>query len=99
MTPSTNSDNGNNQPQPQDFRTAVFEFEKELLRQALTSVDNKPTAAARLLGLSNHQALLAMLDNRHKKLRDELGIKKRVRRKRIMKRRPRKISENSAVHA
>ena len=86
MSPSMNSDNGDKQPQPQDFRSAVFEFEEQLLRQALTTVDNKPTAAARLLGLNNHQALLAMLDNRHKNLRDELGIKKRPRRKRIMNR-------------
>ena len=72
--------------QPQDFRTAVFECEEKLIRLALVEANNKPTVAARLLGLSNHQALLAMLDNRHKKLRDELGITKRPRRKSIMKR-------------
>jgi hypothetical protein len=74
------------QPQPQDFRTAVFECEEKLIRLALVEANNKPTVAARLLGLSNHQALLAMLDNRHKKLRDELGITKRPRRKSIMTR-------------
>ena len=71
--------------QPRDFRTAVLECEENLIRQALTEAGNKPTLAARLLGLTNHQALLAMLDNRHRKLRDELGITKRPRRKSLIK--------------
>ena len=86
MTESIYTDDGDHQPQPQDFQSAVFEFEEKLIRQALARANNKPTAAARLLGLNNHQALLAMLDNRHKKLRDELGITKRVRRKTIITR-------------
>jgi transcriptional regulator with GAF, ATPase, and Fis domain len=71
--------------QPRDFRNAVLQCEEKLIRQALTEAANKPTVAARLLGLTNHQALLAMLDNRHRKLRDELGITKRPRRKPIIK--------------
>jgi hypothetical protein len=73
-------------PQPQSFHRAVFEFEEKLIRAALFDAGNKPTIAARILGLKTHQTLLAMLDNRHKKLRDELGITKRVRRKPLMKR-------------
>jgi transcriptional regulator with GAF, ATPase, and Fis domain len=86
MTKYICRDNGDKQPKPQEFHNAVFEFEEKLIRQALAEANNKPTAAARLLGLNSHQALLAMLDNRHKKLRDELGITKRVRRKTIIKR-------------
>ena len=71
-------------PESQNFHTAVFEFEEHLIRRALTATGNKPTPAARLLGLNTHQTLLAMLDNRHKKLRDELGITKRIRRKTII---------------
>ena len=85
MTPSTNANNSHQQPQPQDLRSAVLEFEASLIRQALATTDNKPTAAARLLGLTSHQALLAMLDNRHRRLRDELGLMKRPRRKPLMK--------------
>ncbi|MDX6405238.1 MAG: hypothetical protein QOH70_2693 [Blastocatellia bacterium] len=73
-------------PQPQNFHRAVFEFEEKLIRAALFDAGNKPTIAARILGLKTHQTLLAMLDNRHKKLRDELGITKRVRRKPLMRR-------------
>ena len=78
-------DNGK-QPEPQNFHRAVIEFEERLIRQALAETNNKPTAAARLLGLNTHQTLLAMLDTRHKKLRDELGLAKRPRRKSIVKR-------------
>ena len=86
MTEFISIDDADKQTQPKTFQVAVFEFEEKLIREALTEADKKPTAAARLLGLRNHQALLAMLDNRHKKLRDELGITKRVRRKAIIKR-------------
>jgi transcriptional regulator with GAF, ATPase, and Fis domain len=86
MTESISSNDGHQQPNPLDFQVAVFNLEEKLIRQALAEADNKPTAAARLLGLNNHQALLAMLDNRHKKLRDELGIRKRPRRKSVMTR-------------
>jgi transcriptional regulator with GAF, ATPase, and Fis domain len=86
MTEFISSNDGNQQPHPLNFQTAVFDLEEKLIRQALAETDNKPTAAARLLGLNNHQALLAMLDNRHKKLRDELGLRKRPRRKSVMTR-------------
>lgn len=86
MTLSMNGNDGHQPPQPQDLRSAVLEFEASLIRQALATADNKPTAAARLLGLTSHQALLAMLDNRHRNLRDELGLMKRPRRKPLMKR-------------
>jgi transcriptional regulator with PAS, ATPase and Fis domain len=84
MMQSMNGNNGHQQPQTQDLRSAVLEFEANLIRQALAATDNKPTAAARLLGLTSHQALLAMLDNRHRALRDELGLMKRPRRKSVM---------------
>jgi transcriptional regulator with GAF, ATPase, and Fis domain len=77
---------GDEQPQPRDLRSAVLEFEAKLIRNALNATDNKPTAAARLLGLTSHQALLAMLDNRHRSLRDEIGLTKRPRRKPLMER-------------
>lgn len=86
MTEFIPSNDGNEQPSPLNFQAAVFHLEEKLIRQAMAEADNKPTAAARLLGLNNHQALLAMLDNRHKKLRDELGVRKRPRRKSVMTR-------------
>ena len=86
MTLSMNSNSCDEQPQPLDLRSAVLEFEAKLIRQALTAANNKPTAAARLLGLTSHQALLAMLDNRHRTLRDEIGLAKRPRRKPLMDR-------------
>jgi len=86
MTEFISIDDGDKTREPQGFHRAVIEFEEKLIRQALAETDNKPTAAARLLGFNTHQAFLAMLDNRHKKLRDELGITKRVRRKTIIKR-------------
>ena len=85
MTEFITGDNGNKPSQLRDFRSAVLEFEETLIRNALTRAGNKPTVAARLLGLSNHQSLLAMLDNRHKNLRDELNLTKRPRRKTLMK--------------
>lgn len=84
MTEFIPSNEGVQQSPSQSFQSAVFELEERLIRQALVDTRNKPTAAARLLGLNNHQALLAMLDNRHSKLRDELGIRKRPRRKSII---------------
>jgi len=86
MTTSIDSNSGDEQPQPLDLRSAVLELEGNLIRKALTAADNKPTAAARLLGLTSHQALLAMLDNRHRSLRDEIGLTKRPRRKPLMDR-------------
>jgi transcriptional regulator with GAF, ATPase, and Fis domain len=86
MTPSINTNNSDEQSQPLDLRSAVLELEAKLIRKALTAADNKPTAAARLLGLTSHQALLAMLDNRHRTLRDEIGLTKRPRRKPLMDR-------------
>jgi transcriptional regulator with GAF, ATPase, and Fis domain len=86
MTPSIETNSGDEQSQPLDLRSAVLELEAKLIRKALTDADNKPTAAARLLGLTSHQALLAMLDNRHRTLRDEIGLTKRPRRKPLMDR-------------
>jgi transcriptional regulator with GAF, ATPase, and Fis domain len=86
MTEFISIDEGDQQPATQNFHSAVIEFEEKLIRQALAEANNKPTATARLLGLNTHQSLLAMLDSRHKKLRDELGIAKRPRRKSIIKR-------------
>jgi len=86
MTEFISTDEDDKQPQPQSFHSAVRELEEKLIRAALAETNNKPTAAARLLGFNTHQAFLAMLDNRHKKLRDELGITKRVRHKTIIKR-------------
>jgi hypothetical protein len=86
MTPSIDSNSGDGQLQLLDLRSAVLELEATLIRKALTAADNKPTAAARLLGLTSHQALLAMLDNRHRTLRDEIGLTKRPRRKPLMDR-------------
>lgn len=84
MTESIHISDSGQQPPPQDFHSAVVEYEAQLIRQALVAAANKPTVAARLLGLKNHQGLLAMLDNRHRKLRDELGVTKRPRRKPMM---------------
>jgi transcriptional regulator with GAF, ATPase, and Fis domain len=81
MTESISNVDCDKQPETQNFHLAVIEFEEKLIRQAMAEANNKPTAAARLLGLNTHQTLLAMLDSRHKKLRDELGIAKRPRRK------------------
>ena len=86
MIPSIDTNSGDEQSQPIDLRSAVLELEAKLIRKALTDADNKPTAAARLLGLTSHQALLAMLDNRHRTLRDEIGLTKRPRRKPLMDR-------------
>jgi transcriptional regulator with PAS, ATPase and Fis domain len=86
MTHSMNCANGDEQPESNDLRSAVLEFEARLIRKALIAAGNKPTAAARLLGLTSHQALLAMLDNRHRTLRDEIGLTKRPRRKPLMDR-------------
>jgi transcriptional regulator with GAF, ATPase, and Fis domain len=73
-------------PTPKPFYDQVLDFERDLIRHALIENDNSPTRAARSLGLNSHQNLLAMLDTRHKELRDELGITKRPRRKPLMTR-------------
>jgi len=51
MTDSISIVDGDPQPAPQNFHRAVIEFEEKLIRQALAETNNKPTAAARLLGL------------------------------------------------
>ena len=43
------------QPVPTDFRAAVAEFEKQVLRRALERAQFKQTIAAKVLGLSYHQ--------------------------------------------
>src|SRR5690606_20045415 len=42
-------------PLPNDFRSAVAEFERDVLRRALERAQFKQTLAAKLLGLSYHQ--------------------------------------------
>ncbi len=43
------------QPLPNDFRSAVADYEQQLLRRALERAQFKQTVAAKLLGLSYHQ--------------------------------------------
>ena len=40
---------------PTDFRAAVADFEKQVLRRALERAQFKQTVAAKVLGLSYHQ--------------------------------------------
>jgi psp operon transcriptional activator len=42
-------------PVPSDFRAAVADFERQVLRRALVRAQFKQTVAAKLLGLSYHQ--------------------------------------------
>lgn len=68
----------------QPFRQSVMEFQAELIKDALARTSTK-SDAARALGFTHHQSLLSLLDTRHKPLREELGIKKRTRRKPLIK--------------
>jgi len=61
------------------FKRAVLHYESELISLALKEAGGSVTKAAHLLGFGHHQSLLAMLNNRHKNLRD---IRKPVRRRR-----------------
>jgi len=50
------------------FKEAVRGYEARLIRLALKETGGKVTAAARLLGFSHHQSLIALIDSRHKEL-------------------------------
>jgi tetratricopeptide (TPR) repeat protein len=50
------------------FKEAVRRYEARLIRLALKETGGKVTAAARLLGFSHHQSLIALIDSRHKEL-------------------------------
>ncbi len=55
------------------LRDEVHRHEADLIRRALEAAGGQITGAAKLLGVS-HQALLFMLDGRHKKLRKTDGV-------------------------
>ena len=76
------------QPQVQNWngfslRKQTLKFEKTLIERALRDSGGAVTKAARLLGLNNHQSLIAVLNGRHK---DLLGVRTavRIRRRAIM---------------
>jgi tetratricopeptide (TPR) repeat protein len=50
------------------FRRAVLRYEAHLIRLALKDAGGKVTRAARLLGFSNHQSLVSLINSRHKEL-------------------------------
>jgi tetratricopeptide (TPR) repeat protein len=50
------------------FRRAVLRYEAHLIRLALKDAGGMVTRAARLLGFSNHQSLIALINSRHKDL-------------------------------
>jgi len=61
------------------FRRAVLRYEAHLIRLALKDAGGMVTRAARLLGFSNHQSLVALINSRHK---DLLETRSPVRRRR-----------------
>jgi len=61
------------------FKDAVCRYEARLIRLALKQTGGKVTAAARLLGFSHHQNLIAIINSRHK---DLLETRSKVRRRR-----------------
>ena len=76
------------QPEPHawegfSLREQTLQFEKALIERALRDSGGAVTKAARLLGLNNHQSLIAVLNGRH---RDLLGVRTavRIRRRAIM---------------
>jgi tetratricopeptide (TPR) repeat protein len=50
------------------FREAVHRYEAHLLKLALNQTGGRVTSAARLLGFSHHQSLVALIGSRHKEL-------------------------------
>jgi psp operon transcriptional activator len=56
---------------PADFRSAVADFERQVLRRALERAQFKQTVAAKLLGLSYHQ--LRSLLRKHALAKQESG--------------------------
>lgn len=60
-------------PEPPDwqgfsFKRAVLRYEAHLIKLALKDAGGMVTRAARLLGFSNHQSLVALINSRHKDL-------------------------------
>jgi hypothetical protein len=52
------------------FLLAILHYEAHLIRMALDAAGGVVTHAARLLGFNHHQSLLALLNARHKNLRE-----------------------------
>lgn len=52
------------------FKGAVLHYEAHFIRLALDAADGVVTRAARLLGFNHHQSLPALLNGRHKELRN-----------------------------
>jgi Bacterial regulatory protein, Fis family len=50
------------------FKDSVRRYEARLIRLALKETGGKVTAAARLLGFSHHQSLIALMASRHREL-------------------------------
>ncbi len=50
------------------FTDEVHRYEALLIERALKCANGAPTQASRLLGFTNHQSFIAILDNRHKNL-------------------------------
>lgn len=66
-----------------NFRDAVSNFEKHLIKLALTDSEGMVTQASRLLGFKHHQSLIALITARHSDL-IALRSKKRIRRKHLI---------------
>jgi len=86
-------------PAPPDWdmfslKDAVRRYEARLIRLALKQTGGKVTAAARLLGFSHHQNLIAIINSRHKDLL-ETRSKVRRRRKHLMNHPKRKKKQPS----
>lgn len=52
------------------FKRAVLHYEAHFIKLALDAADGVVSRAARLLGFNHHQSLLALLNGRHKNLRE-----------------------------
>lgn len=70
-------------PEPPDwtnfnFKKVVHRYEAHLIKLALKDSGGKVTPAARFLGFSNHQSLVAMIGSRHKDLlKTRTAVRKR----------------------
>ena len=67
------------------LRTLMREYEKKIIRQALQTAEGSVSHAARLLGLT-HQALIYIIEKRHRDLMTER--KPKVRRRRAVFKKP-----------
>jgi tetratricopeptide (TPR) repeat protein len=65
------------------LKQQTLQFERALIERALRDSGGAVTKAARLLGLNNHQCLIAVLNGRHKDLAD-VRTAVRVRRRTLM---------------